>query len=288
MATHETGTSETGTSETGTAQSYIAEVLDRRQLSPHLMRIVLGGEGIRGFRSTGQPDEAVLLTLPQHEDGDCRWYSVRHVDGDRSITIDVALHESGIATTWARNARVGERVSMSGSKGWYKAPADASWFVLLADLTGLPAVGRILDELPAGVPVRAVIETPSPHDRLTLHSRADLEVAWLDNPDQQNGSSLLPAALSDIRLPDGPGYVWLAAETAATRVMRKDLRHERGLPHTAYSVVGYWRTKADEWLERYLTLPVDLDSMWQEAEKPGADAELIEDQIEAILERAGL
>lgn len=269
---------------------FSAEVLDRRQLTPNMVRIVLGGEGLSGFTSTGQPDEAVLLTLPLHEPDDCRWYTVRAVSAGSTpaITVDVALHEEGIATTWARSAPLGERIGVSEPKAWFKAPTEWTSLVLVGDLTALPAIGRILDEAPAGMRIRAVIETPHPDDRLPLTSAADVEIAWIDNPDQSHGTSRLPEALGSIPTATEGEYVWIAAEAAACRAMRKDLRHNRGLPSSAYSILGYWRPRAEEWLAKYEALPVDLASLWEEAEKPGVDSARIEDEIEAILERAGL
>ena len=52
-----------------------AEMLRRERLSPHLVRLVLGGEGLAGFTSTGVPDEWVGLVVPGQFQS--RYYTVR-------------------------------------------------------------------------------------------------------------------------------------------------------------------------------------------------------------------
>ncbi|MDN5894419.1 MAG: siderophore-interacting protein [Nocardioides sp.] len=46
------------------AEQYTAQVLHREQIAPHLVRLVLGGERLSAFRSTGTPDEWVGLVVP--------------------------------------------------------------------------------------------------------------------------------------------------------------------------------------------------------------------------------
>ena len=52
-----------------------AEVLRRERLSPHLVRLVLGGDDLAGFTSTGVPDEWVGLVVPGQFQS--RYYTVR-------------------------------------------------------------------------------------------------------------------------------------------------------------------------------------------------------------------
>ena len=55
-------------------------------------------------------------------------------------------------------AEVGDVVFLSPAKGWYAPPSDAGWQLLLADMTALPALGRIVEQLPAGTRAIAVTE----------------------------------------------------------------------------------------------------------------------------------
>lgn len=41
--------------------------------------------------------------------------------------------------------------------------------------------------------------------------------------------------------PEGPGYFWMAGESAQMRAIRKHLMREVRLPSERYDVMGYWR-----------------------------------------------
>ena len=51
-----------------------------------------------------------------------------------------------------RAGRPGDEVYVTQAMGWYAPPADTAWQLLAGDLTGLPAIGRILESLPARDP----------------------------------------------------------------------------------------------------------------------------------------
>lgn len=91
------------------------------------------------------------------------------------------------------------------------------------------------------------------------------------------------------RVPQDPGYVWVAGEARATRAVRRYLRHELRLAPDAYKVVGYWTENAEQWMERYEALPeelrISLREMWSDETR---DAEEVADEYEAILEASGL
>ena len=121
-----------------------AEVLRRERLSPHLVRLVLGGDELAGFTSTGAPDEWVGLVVPGQFQS--RYYTVRSWAGGE-LVLDVVLHPEGLVTEWARRDVVGERVTVLPPKGSFSLPADARWVRLVGDLTAMPAMARISEEL---------------------------------------------------------------------------------------------------------------------------------------------
>jgi hypothetical protein len=83
--------------------------------------------------------------------------------------------------------------------------------------------------------------------------------------------------------------VYVAGEAAATREVRRHLRHELGLPAAAYGVIGYWRRDAQAWAARIAESGVDLDALWDEAESLAPDdEEAALDAYEERLDRAGL
>jgi len=220
------------------AQQYAARVLRREQVSPHLVRLVLGGEGLADFASTGVPDEWVGLVVPGQFQS--RYYTVRSWDG-AELVLDVVVHEVGLVTEWAsRPDVVGETVTITEPKGSYAAPETAAWVLLVGDLTAMPAMARIAETtLAAGVPTRIWAEVP---DDLTGYLPDGVEVTWLSPPDR--APSALAAAVEGIDWPAGEGYFWMAGESAQMRAIRKHLMRVVRLPSHSYDVMGYWRSGA--------------------------------------------
>lgn len=282
-----------------------------RRLSPGMVRIVFGGDGLDGFVSTGIGDEYFRVFFPvagQHEpnlpfpteDGywdfaegvepaPMRTYTVRGWDAEAAeLTIDFVVHDGGVAAAWALNARPGDVVGVNTPKGLYDPPAEIEWQLLIADATGLPAAARLAENAPAGVRTRVVLEVSSPEDELDISAADGVELHWV-----HGGNGHAPTRIEEIlrasELPSGPGYVWVAGETKATRGVRKHLRHELKLPASAYKVIGYWTENAEAWRERYDSLDegthARLMAMWDDDTRPAED---IEEAYEAELEKLGL
>ncbi|WP_114422126.1 siderophore-interacting protein [Nocardioides houyundeii] len=216
------------------ARQYTAQVLRREQLSPHLVRLVLGGPGLAEFTSTGVPDEWVGLVVPGQFQS--RYYTVRAWDGV-SLTLDVVVHDVGLVTEWAAGECAGSTVTISEPKGSFALPADAEWLILVGDLTALPAMARITESVP--LPTRIWAEVP---DDLADYLPAGRDTTWLRPP--AGGDSSLAEVVEGIDWPPGPGYFWMAGESGQMRAIRKHLMRVRNLPSTAYDVMGYWRGNA--------------------------------------------
>lgn len=214
------------------AEQYTADVLRREQLSEHLVRIVLGGNGLSAFHSTGLPDEWVGLVVPGQFQ--LRYYTVRSWDG-AELVLDVVVHASGLVTEWAAGDCVGDTVTVTEAKSSFDMPAASAWLLLVGDLTALPAMARIAESVT--VPTKIWAEVP---DDLADYLPAGSDVTWLEAP--APGASGLAAVVEGLEWPDGEGYFWMAGESAQMRAIRKYLMRERKLPTSAYDVMGYWRS----------------------------------------------
>lgn len=215
------------------AQQHQATVLGRERLAEHLLRLRLGGEGLAGFAGTGIPDEWVGLVVPGQFQS--RYYTVRSWDG-AELVLDVVVHDVGLVTEWAQRSEgvLGETVVVTDPKGSFAPPSDAGWLMLVGDLTALPAIARITQE--TTLPVRVWAEVP---ERPTGYLPDDVEVTWLAQPG--DGQSALAEVVADLTWPEGPGYFWMAGESAQMRAIRKHLMREVRLPSERYDVMGYWR-----------------------------------------------
>lgn len=255
------------------------------RLSPSLVRVRLGGAA---YDSLDVPDEACVLHFPGPDgepDPDVgRWYTVRRVD-DGLLTVDIVLHEGGSGGEWAAVARVGDRLRIAHRNSWYRRPASAGWQLLVGDVTALPAIGRIVEETAATVPTTVLVEVPDLADAQALHGA---DVTWVHRPTLGTEGSGMEALVRATVLPDTPGYVYVAGEAAATRAVRKYLRHEAGLPAGSYGVVGYWRVDGERWKRRYAESGVDTAALYEAAQAAGRDEEEVRDIYERKLADVGL
>ncbi|MGG7509995.1 siderophore-interacting protein [Plantibacter sp. YIM 135249] len=173
-----------------------------------------------------------------------RHYTVRSVaDAGRSFTIDFVVHEGGLAAEWAMRAEPGHvlGVFVSGdSSSYYDAPSDAEWQLLVADATGLPGLGRIIEELPSGARVHAIVEVSTAADEQTFETVGDVQITWLHGSGLGLAPSALLSAVEALELPETPGYAWVACEAAVSRSIRRHLRTVRGLPRNRHHAIGYW------------------------------------------------
>ena len=224
------------------ARQYDAQVLRREQLTPHLVRLTLGGPELAKFVSTGIPDEWVGLVVPGQFQS--RYYTVRSwtpsAGGQAAeLVLDVVVHEVGLVTEWAARECVGDTVTITEAKGSFAMPEDARWLLLVGDLTAMPAMARIAESV--AVPTRIWAEVPD--DTVSILTGGYLpegsDVTWLEPPGAAR--SALAAVVEGIDWPEGEGYFWMAGESAQMRAIRKHLMRERRLPSTAYDVMGYWR-----------------------------------------------
>ncbi|OZF08247.1 NADPH-dependent ferric siderophore reductase [Rhodococcus sp. 15-1154-1] len=292
----------------GTQCFYYAEVVAVKRISPSFVRVVFGGERLAGYASNGIADECVSLYFPVEREGtppamtekDGDWayhdidepehrnYTVRRWDSTAGeMTIDFVAHQGGVAATWALSAAPGDIIGVWGPRGWYDPPIGTAWQFLVADLTGLPALSRAVEELPAGFPVRAVVEVLDDGDMIPIETRADLSIEWLIGGNGQGASRLADAVRAE-RFPVGPGYVWFAGEAATSRDVRKYLRTERGFGNAQFETIGYWRVRAEEWLQKYEAVEDQLQSEYQKLIDAGVDEADADNRWEEMLENAGL
>ncbi|GLF93576.1 siderophore-interacting protein [Streptomyces yaizuensis] len=203
-----------------------------------------------GYRATF----AAWRALPADVRAVMRSYTVREQrrpdGGPVEVDIDFAVHEDGgPACRWALAAAPGDRVMVLGPTSAdngsvrCRPPADTEWMLLWGDETALPAVGGILDWLPAGTRVRAWLEVPHAGDRLELPTAGDVEITWLV---RDEGAPAAVEAIAGAELPEGTPYAWLSGESGAMKAIRRHLVGERGLDRRRVTFVGYWRRGVSE------------------------------------------
>ncbi|MFI6291355.1 siderophore-interacting protein [Nonomuraea sp. NPDC050790] len=277
-----------------------AEVIRTRHVTPLMIRVTLG---LDGYASSGAADEYFKMFFPAAgqrepvlpEVGEGRWvypegvaepvlrtYTVRKFTAATGeMDVDFVVHEGGVAAPWAMRALPGDRVGLSAAHGLYHPPAAAQWQLIVGDATALPAIGRIVEELPAGTRARVYAHVAGPEERQEFETRGEADITWLYPGD--------PGLPEIVQSHDVTGaYVWAAGEAAAMRAIRKHLRHERRLPADSFATLGYWRPAAEEWQRRFEQVAPDVRARVAVTREQGGDSEQCQDEFDAALEAAGL
>jgi NADPH-dependent ferric siderophore reductase len=240
----------------------VAEVVRSSRITPHLVRVVLGGEGLAGFPAGAFTDhyvkllfppagapyvvpfdaEQVRAELPPETWPVTRTYTVRDWDAAAGeLTIDFVHHgDEGLAGRWAAAVRPGDRIQLMGPGGAYTPSPDADWHLLVGDDAALPAIAAALGRMPAGVPARVFVEVPAVADEQPLTVGPEVELVWVHREDRAPGTALLAAVLAT-ELPEGTVHAFVHGEAGFVRELRRHLRADRSLTPELTSISGYWR-----------------------------------------------
>ncbi|HZV08310.1 MAG TPA: siderophore-interacting protein, partial [Novosphingobium sp.] len=118
------------------------------------------------------------------------------------------------------------------------------------DETALPAIGRRVEELRAGVPVITAVVLNEEAGRQSFATRAAWQGLWAYRAGAPSGgaddAARLIAALAGLDLPAGEGFVFIAGETEMARTLRSYVLDTLGHPREWLKAAGYWtRGEAD-------------------------------------------
>jgi NADPH-dependent ferric siderophore reductase len=256
-------------------------VLRTERLSPHWMRITLGGGDIARFSPMGYDqwfriflplggDEGLerlpakahkllgylkYLRIPDGVRPVMRNYTVRAfrpARGERGAELDVdfVLHGSaadgtaGPASRWAETCARGESVVIIDEGLAFNPARGTDRVLLVADETGLPAIASICSTLPPDASGLAIIEVPSAQDRLDFARPSGVDLLWItrDPADKPGEPALLALSeLPEARLPSGPFHAYIVGEQALPTGARRHLVTERAVDKDLVSFCGYWR-----------------------------------------------
>lgn len=255
---------------TGTLPA-LAEVVRVTDITPRMRRVTFGGEGAALYAADPTRVPNIKISFPDPETGEfdlpwfdedgvrfrspdakrlVRTYTVRRLDPVAGeFDIDFVRHgDEGLASAWAERARPGSLLGALGGGGVVAAEAD--WYLIVGDETALPAIGRMLEGLPASAGGKAFIEIADDAERQDLRTDSQVEVVWLSRNGAPAGTTtLLTDAVADVVPPtegDPRVFAWVGAESRVAVWMRRHLRDGLGLDRKQTLVIGYWRRGDDE------------------------------------------
>lgn len=246
-------------------------------LTPALRRIVFTGPelgaftrdgmDLPAFTSTGFDDsiklffpypgetEPVLpvqkfgtIEIPKDPRPIAKDYTVRAFDpgtgtatGSPELTVDFVKHGVGVATNWAYRCTPGDRMHIAGPPTSSALP-DADWLLVVGEDTAIPAISRLLEQLPADARAQVFIEIAVAAHRAPLRELSNVQVTWLPRGGQPAGTTtLLTDAVENMDWWDGHAFAWVGGESGPVKHIRRHLVAERGMDKKDIDFTGYWR-----------------------------------------------
>lgn len=252
----------------------VVQVVRTERISPHVVRVTVGGEALRALPNLGF-DQWFRLFLPR-EHGETSWnlptkldlvgyllqykripsqvrpilrnYTIREFRPEAlELDIDFIVHgdpdapDAGVANRWAQRARPGETVAFLDQGVGYRPAADTTEHLIVGDETGMPGIMGILRDLPRDARGLAVIEIPHPDDAQAVDAPNGMEVRWIvRTADRKPGA----AALEIVRgfSPADPATLtaYVVGEQELPTSARRHLVSV-GVPKPRILFVGFWR-----------------------------------------------
>lgn len=246
---------------------YPVTVTRSEYVTSKMLRITFTGENVAKMTSLGPVDDVRIqfpvdpadvplppvvsfnpfrLDYPENAPPSyIRAYTIRRLDIDaREVDIDFAIHGHGQASAWAEQAIPGQTVCMGGPHSSH-VPRGFTHALLAGDETGLPGLGRAIEELPAEMRATVVVEVANAVEEQPFAPSDRIDLRWVHRDGWDGrGVSPLEAAVREIELPERPCLVLVTGESGAVRGIRRYLANERGIDKTWAYFVGYWKRGA--------------------------------------------
>jgi len=239
-----------------------AEVKEVTEISPNMIRIVLGDGDLENFESTPYTDQYInAYFIPQgapyyvpfvlekiRSSGDAyrpkpRRVTVRKWNPDSELlTIDFVVHgDHGYSGTWAQRARIGDRLQFKGPNGSYAPDVEVDWHLLAGDESAIPAISSSVEAMSPISRCVIFLVVDGPENKIHVSSSSMHEVNWVYRSEAINPETTLLEAIKEHKFLDGEYDVFVHGEAGEIREIRKHLILDRGIDSKSASISPYWR-----------------------------------------------
>lgn len=209
-------------------------VLRVERISTGFQRIVLGGDALEGFSSRGFddhskvffPEPGTQFVPPTVTDEGIVWaegirpvsrdYTPLYDEARHELALDFYLHEGGVASTWAKHAREGDKLTIGGPRGSLVVPEDYAYQVYVCDESGMPALRRRLEALSRLAERPNVTALVSVQDAACQDYLAHLDgfaIQWFVGHNEQAVND----ALAQLNVPADDYFIWITGEGKAVK-----------------------------------------------------------------------
>jgi len=225
----------------------ILTVVAKQSLSNNMVRITLGGEQLENFPQD-QESGYVKLVFPSSDPTAkpiMRSYTIRSFDAQAlELVLDFVVHgRNGPASAWAMDADIGTTILVGGPGDKKLVDNRADSFIIVGDLTALPAISVNVAQLPESAVGHVVIEVIDESDQLALELPKGMQVHWVINPQPTSVNTLLADAVKVLPWPNEHQKlnVWVACEYSAMRNLRQYFCNEKSVAREDIYLSSYWK-----------------------------------------------
>lgn len=217
------------------AGDYRLTVTDRREISPHYLRLSFDAGGMLSENAV-HPTMWIRIWFSDGNKVHQRGYTLVDPDPEADTTdIEFALH-GGIASQWAQSAQPGDTIEATvlGSKFAVPEPRPAG-YVIVGDTASLPAINSLLDAI-GEAPAHVFLEAGYDDDK-DLPVARSAGVTWVD---RKNAGEALVQAVTSAAFDAADHFGWVACDNRTTRAVTKVLREDFGIPRRSIKAQAYW------------------------------------------------
>lgn len=233
-------------------------VLRVERIGNAFQRVVLGGEALEGFSSLGFDDHTKLffpqagtkITPPTITDEGIVWadgvrpqsrdYTPLYNAERHELAYDFFIHDGGVASQWAMEAKAGDTLTLGGPRGSLVVPEDYAWQLYVCDETGMPALRRRLEALRtlAQRPqVTALVMVRDVADKAYLAGFDEFNIEWISDY-----NAAVATRLAQLTVPSSDYFIWLTGEGKVVKNLTDGFVTDAIDPQLVRSS-AYWHAK---------------------------------------------
>ncbi|MFK3913381.1 siderophore-interacting protein [Enterobacter cancerogenus] len=235
------------------------DVLRVERVNAGFQRIVLGGEALEGFSSRGFDDHTkVFFPAPGTtfvppvvtEEGidwgegvrpQARDYTPLFDAEHNELVLDFFVHDGGVASRWALEAKVGDKLTIGGPRGSLVVPEDYAWQLYVCDESGMPALRRRLEAI-ASLKVRpeihAVVTVGDASYKTYLAHLSGFNITWIVGHSEQTVADQLAA----LTVPAEDYFIWLTGEGKVVKNLSRRFETD-AIDQQLVRASAYWHAK---------------------------------------------
>ncbi len=229
------------------------QVVDIHNISLNMRRITFFSKDLHDFSLKEKGGYLKLLfsnSKLNKKENLVRPYTIRHFRKKQlQVDIDFVIHSKniGIASKWATETKIGDKISVSGPGPKQEVKKHHDWFFFIGDMSALPAIAANLEDLNKNSKGIVILEIQSVFDKIEIRKPKNIEIFWLINKnDYRSGDSKLFEEVSKVKWLPGIPFIWAACEFTKMKKLRDYFQIEKKIKKDSIYISSYWRIGSDQ------------------------------------------